>query len=90
MSGVRTAVVGATGAVGRTMLDILAEREFPVSNLRLLASSRSAGSKLETAWGDIDVALFSAGGDRSRRFAPRFADAGAVVVDNSSAFRMGA
>jgi aspartate-semialdehyde dehydrogenase len=101
MSGVRTAVVGATGAVGRTMLDILAERDFPVSELRLFASSRSAGSKLETAWGEveiedleladpdgIDVALFSAGGARSRAFAPRFADAGAVVVDNSSAFRM--
>ncbi len=97
----RTAIVGATGAVGRTMLDILTQRGFPVSDLRLLASSRSAGSVVSTKWGDVtvedlesadpagvEVALFSAGGDRSRQFAPAFASAGAVVVDNSSAFRM--
>jgi aspartate-semialdehyde dehydrogenase len=97
----RTAVVGATGAVGRAMLSILAEREFPVSELRLMASSRSAGRVVSTPWGDIevedlatadpsgiDVALFSAGGSRSKQFAPAFAAAGAVVVDNSSAFRM--
>ena len=96
-----TAIVGATGAVGRTMLSILEERDFPVSELRLLASARSAGQKLETRWGEVEVedlttadpsgvevALFSAGGDRSREFAPAFANAGAVVVDNSSAFRM--
>ena len=95
------AVVGATGAVGRTMVSILEQREFPVSRLRLVASERSAGTSLETAWGPIevedlasadpegtDIALFSAGGDRSRSYAPRFADAGAVVIDNSSAFRM--
>jgi len=83
------------------MLDILAERRFPVGELRLFASARSAGSKVATPWGEvvveeldgadpagIDVALFSAGGDRSRQFAPAFAAAGAVVVDNSSAFRM--
>ncbi|GIU92578.1 MAG: aspartate-semialdehyde dehydrogenase [Acidimicrobiia bacterium] len=94
------AVVGATGAVGRTMLDVLEEREFPAEGVRLFASSRSAGTKLETPWGPvvveelesadpsgIDVALFSAGADRSRRHAPRFAAAGAVVIDNSSAFR---
>lgn len=94
-------VVGATGAVGRTMLRILEEREFPVDALRLFASARSAGCKLDTAWGRVevedletadpqglDVALFSAGGERSLRHAPRFAAAGAVVVDNSSAFRM--
>ncbi len=95
------ALVGATGAVGRTMLSILEEREFPVSDIRMFASSRSAGTSVATRWGDvvvenlesadvsgIDVALFSAGGERSRQFAPSFVDAGAVVVDNSSAFRM--
>jgi len=99
MSGV--AIVGATGAVGRTMLAILEQREFPVSDLRLFASERSAGQAVATPWGEvvvedlasadpagIDVALFSAGADRSRRFGPKFAGAGAVVVDNSSAFRM--
>ena len=101
MNTKRTAVVGATGAVGRAMISILEERAFPVSELRLLASSRSAGSKVDTKWGKIEVedlttadpagieiALFSAGGDRSRQFAPAFAAAGAVVIDNSSAFRM--
>ncbi len=97
----RVAVVGATGAVGRTMISILEERDFPLSDLRLLASARSAGTTVSTQWGDvqvedlstadpaaIDVALFSAGGDRSRAHAPRFAAAGGVVIDNSSAFRM--
>jgi aspartate-semialdehyde dehydrogenase len=96
----RVAVVGATGAVGRTMVAILEEREFPLSDLRLLASARSAGTAVGTRWGDvvvedlaaadpagIDIALFSAGGSRSREHAPRFAAAGTVVVDNSSAFR---
>ena len=100
MSGVRVGVVGATGAVGRTMVAILEERDFPVAELRMMASSRSAGTKVETRWGEVevedlavadpaglDIALFSAGGDRSREHAPRFAAAGAVVVDNSSAFR---
>ena len=95
------AVVGATGAVGRTIIEILTERDFPVGSLRLLASARSAGDKLATAWGEIevedletadpgglDLALFSAGAARSRAHAPVFASAGAVVVDNSSAFRM--
>lgn len=93
-------MVGATGAVGRTMVAILEERDFPVAELRMMASSRSAGTKVETRWGEVevedlavadpaglDIALFSAGGDRSREHAPRFAAAGAVVVDNSSAFR---
>lgn len=93
-------MVGATGAVGRTMVAILEERDFPVAELRLMASSRSAGTKVATRWGEVevedlavadpaglDIALFSAGGDRSREHAPRFAAAGAVVVDNSSAFR---
>ena len=101
MTKKRTAVVGATGAVGRAMISILEERAFPVSELRLLASSRSAGSKVDTQWGKIEVedltaadpagieiALFSAGGDRSREYGPAFAAAGAAVIDNSSAFRM--
>jgi aspartate-semialdehyde dehydrogenase len=95
------AVVGATGAVGRTIQAILAERDFPVSHLRLLASERSAGTVVDTPWGSvtvedlagadpagIDIAIFSAGGGRSREYAPRFVAAGATVIDNSSAFRM--
>ena len=95
------AVVGATGAVGRTMLSILEERAFPADGLRLAASSRSAGMTVDTYAGPvvvedlaaldpsgIDIALFSAGGGRSKEHAPRFASVGAVVVDNSSAFRM--
>ena len=96
-------IVGATGAVGTTMLSILEKRDFPLSSLRLMASSRSAGSRVDTRWGEvivedleqadphgIDIALFSAGGARSKAHAPRFAKAGATVVDNSSAFRMDA
>jgi len=95
------AVVGATGAVGREMIATLERRGFPVGSLRLMASERSAGTTVATPWGEvtveelesadpsgIDIALFSAGGARSRRHAPRFAEAGAVVVDNSSAWRM--
>ncbi len=95
------AVLGATGRVGREMLAILEERDFPCGRMRLLASSRSAGQPLTfrgaeltvedvaTAnLGGIDIALFSAGGSTSLEWAPRFADAGAVVVDNSSAWRM--
>ncbi len=95
------AVVGATGAVGGTMLRILEERGFPISELRPLASSRSTGRQLdylgkpihvetltEDAFDGIHIALFSAGGDRSRTFAPAAVEAGAVVIDNSSAFRM--
>lgn len=101
MSGRSVAVVGATGAVGREMIDTLERREFPVAQIRLMASARSAGTTVKTPWGDtlvedlaeadpagIDIALFSAGGARSRDQAPRFAAAGAVVVDNSSAWRM--
>ena len=82
------------------MTSILASRGFPVANLRLMASSRSAGRVIATPWGDvavedlatadpagIDIALFSAGGARSREYAPLFAKAGAVVIDNSSAWR---
>ena len=97
------ALLGATGAVGRTMLQVLAERRLPVDRLTLLASPRSAGRRI--AWGGrewtveaprpgafrgVDVALFSAGADRSREWAPAAADEGAVVVDNSSAWRMDA
>lgn len=95
------AILGATGAVGRTMLEVLAERALPVERLTLLASPRSAGKVV--AWGGrewtvqapepgcfrgVDFALFSAGADRSREWAPRAAEEGAVVVDNSSAWRM--
>ncbi|KLJ01388.1 aspartate-semialdehyde dehydrogenase [Luteimonas sp. FCS-9] len=96
----RVAVVGATGAVGETMLSILAERAFPVSELVALASERSAGTTVKFGDDDvvvqdlatfdpagIDIALFSAGGDTSKAYAPKFAAAGAVVIDNSSAFR---
>ena len=95
------AVVGATGAVGLTMLRILEERKFPVSRIRLLASERSEGKvlmfhgeevKVErltgTSFQGIDIALFSAGASRSKEFAPVAVKAGAVVIDNSSAFRM--
>lgn len=94
------AVVGATGAVGETMLAILAERQFPVGKLIPLASERSAGSTVSFAGRDIvvqelanfdptgvDIALFSAGGETSRVYAPRFVEKGAIVIDNSSAFR---
>ena len=95
------AVVGATGAVGRTMISILDQRDFPADRIRLAASPRSAGRQMQTRFGSvevedlatmdptgIDIALFSAGGARSREHASRFAGAGAVVIDNSSAFRM--
>jgi aspartate-semialdehyde dehydrogenase len=95
------AVVGATGAVGREMLRVLAERRFPVKRLVPLASARSAGKKLEFAGAEVtvetlgprsfegvDVALFSAGASVSREFGPIAASAGAVVIDNSSAWRM--
>jgi aspartate-semialdehyde dehydrogenase len=101
MSDVSVAVVGATGAVGREMIATLERRRFPVGSLRLMASERSAGTTVKTAWGEaevedlaladptgIDIALFSAGGARSKQYAPVFAAAGAVVVDNSSAWRM--
>ncbi len=95
------AIAGATGAVGGAMLDVLARRDFPLNELRLLASERSVGKKLtfqgkeievqllsKDAFEGIDIALFSAGASRSLEFAPAAAAAGAVVVDNSSAYRM--
>jgi aspartate-semialdehyde dehydrogenase len=100
-AGLNVAVVGATGQVGTVMREILAERAFPVRELRLFASTRSAGRAIEFQGHDvivedvetadpagIDIALFSAGATASRAYAPRFAAAGAVVVDNSSAWRM--
>jgi aspartate-semialdehyde dehydrogenase len=95
------AVVGATGVVGRTMIQVLAERHFPVGELRLLASGRSAGSTvsadgrtltvgeaLPDAFEGVDIALFSAGGDVSRQLAPEAAARGATVIDNSNTWRM--
>jgi aspartate-semialdehyde dehydrogenase len=98
LSGYRVAVVGATGAVGTVMLRKLTERGFPASEIVPFASERSAGRELE-GFGTIqpltdetiqgfDVAIFSAGGSTSGEWAPRFVEAGAVVVDNSSKWRM--
>jgi aspartate-semialdehyde dehydrogenase len=97
MSGYRVAVVGATGAVGTVMLDKLRERRFPAREIVPFASARSVGRELEgglvvqplteeTIQG-FDIALFSAGGATSGEWAPRFVEAGAVVIDNSSRFR---
>jgi len=99
--GVNLAIAGVTGAVGQELLKILDERDFPVDTLKVLASSRSAGKRIsfkgkeyvveqltKDSFRGIDIALFSAGGSRSKEFAPAAVDAGAVVVDNSSAFRM--
>ena len=99
--GITLAVVGATGQVGKVMRDLLAERDFPLEKIRYFASARSAGKTLDwrgqpvvvedVATADltgIDIALFSAGGATSRAQAERFAEAGATVVDNSSAWRM--
>ncbi|MEE8555566.1 MAG: aspartate-semialdehyde dehydrogenase [bacterium] len=101
MKGKHVAVVGATGAVGREMLAVLQKRRFPVREVTLLASARSAGKRLRfgeeslpvreltpESFRGIDIALFSARGARSREFAPAAVEAGAVVIDNSSAFRM--
>jgi len=100
MGSLRVAVVGATGLVGRTILRVLEERSFPVGELSLLASKRSAGTTVSFAGTDVtvreltpegvtdsDVTFFSAGADISRAYAPLAADTGALVVDNSSAFR---
>lgn len=97
----RVAILGATGLVGQEFIKILKERDFPMSSLRLLASGASAGRRIQVGDDDleveeatsksfngIDLALFSAGAEASRRFAPEAVKAGAVVVDNSSAFRM--
>jgi aspartate-semialdehyde dehydrogenase len=95
------AIVGATGAVGQEFLTVLAERKFPIKNLRLLASARSAGKKIDfmgktytveeltkDSFKEIKFAFFSAGGSISKEFAPAAVQAGAIVIDNTSAFRM--
>jgi aspartate-semialdehyde dehydrogenase len=100
-SPLHVAIVGATGAVGIELMQVLTRREFPVGKLTLLASARSAGKTLdfqgeqipvrelrEDSFAGVDVALFSAGASISKKFAPLAVQAGAVVVDNSSAFRM--
>src|SRR5215467_15127660 len=97
------AVVGATGAVGVELLRCLEQRRFALAELRLFASARSAGKRLtfrgeplavrelrEDSFQGVDIALFSAGAATSRRFAPLAVQAGATVIDNSSAFRMDA
>ena len=101
MTEPRIAIVGATGAVGQELLATLERREVPVADLKLLASPRSAGRSMAfrgesvpvevlsaESFGGVDIALFSAGGGTSTEFAPIAVDAGAVVVDNSSVFRM--
>ncbi len=95
------AIAGVTGAVGQEFLKVLAERNFPISKIKMLASHRSVGKTVEfqgetykveeltaDSFDGVDIALFSAGGGRSKEFAPAAVAAGAVVVDNSSAFRM--
>ncbi|WP_319420053.1 aspartate-semialdehyde dehydrogenase [Pleurocapsa sp. FMAR1] len=95
------AILGATGAVGQELLELLAERKFPLKELKLLASPRSAGSKIvfngqeitveavnEKSFEGVDIVLASAGGSTSKAWAKRAVEAGAVVIDNSSAFRM--
>jgi aspartate-semialdehyde dehydrogenase len=99
--GCNLAIAGVTGAVGQEFLKIIEERDFPFDSLKVLASGRSAGKKIpfkkkeyivelltKDSFTGVDIALFSAGASRSKEFAPAAVDAGAVVVDNSSAFRM--
>lgn len=101
MKNYHVAIVGATGAVGLELLRVLERRSFPVSNLRALSSARSAGKSVSfrgesikveelnaDSFGKIDIAFFSAGGDVSRKFVSAARNAGAVVIDNTSAFRM--
>jgi aspartate-semialdehyde dehydrogenase len=101
MSSVNVAIAGATGAVGQEFLAVLAERDFPIKTIKFLASARSAGKTIEfkgkayaveeltkDSFKGVQVAFFSAGGSVSKEFAPAAVQAGAVVVDNTSAFRM--
>ncbi|MEO6714316.1 MAG: aspartate-semialdehyde dehydrogenase, partial [Mycobacteriales bacterium] len=101
MTGLNVGIVGATGQVGELLREILVEREFPIASIRFFASARSAGRSLPWKGEDVivedasiadpsglDIALFSAGAATSRELAPRFAAAGAIVIDNSSAWRM--
>src|SRR3954469_338924 len=100
-AAVNVAVVGATGAVGQEFINVLAERNFPIRSVKFLASAKSAGKPIEfngktygveelthDSFKDVQIALFSAGGSISKEFAPSAVKAGAIVVDNSSAFRM--
>ncbi|MDO4718583.1 MAG: aspartate-semialdehyde dehydrogenase, partial [Propionibacteriaceae bacterium] len=100
MKALRYAIVGATGQVGRVMRALLEDSDTPVAKMRYFASARSAGTALpwrgqdvvvedvaDADFDGIDIAIFSAGGATSREYAPRFAAAGAVVIDNSSAWR---
>ena len=100
-AGPCVAIAGVTGAVGQEFLSVLRRRNFPYSNLKLLASARSAGQEIsfegktyvieeltDDSFRDVDIALFSAGGSQSKRFAPSAVKSGCVVVDNSSAYRM--
>ncbi len=97
----RVAVVGATGQVGKVMRSVLAERSFPLDDIRFFASARSAGTRLAWRGGEVevevaeeadyrgvDIALMSVGADASRQISPRIAETGALVIDNSSAWRM--
>lgn len=101
MGGLCVVVVGATGAVGGEFLRLFEDRRLPISELRLFAGPRSEGKSIETSWGELrvstigpssfvgaDLAFFSAGASRSRDWVPKALDCGAVVIDNSSAFRM--
>ena len=101
MKRYNVAIVGATGAVGKELITLLGERKFPLKSLRLLASSRSKGMTMDTPMGPvvveettsesfdgIDVAFFSAGGSVSKQFAPIAVQSGALVIDNTSAFRL--
>ncbi len=101
MKNYRLAIVGASGLVGRTMVKVLEERNFPVGNLKLLASEKSAGQKIsfrskeysveeltKDSFSGVEIALFSAGGACSKEYAPVAAKAGCVVIDNSSAWRL--
>ena len=100
MKKYNVAILGATGAVGQEFLNLIEERNFPFANLKMLASKRSAGKKIQfmgkeytveettdESFKDVEIALF-AGGAASKQFAPAAVKAGAVVIDNSSAFRM--
>ena len=101
MNGYRVAIVGATGLVGQEFIKVLVQRNFPMASVRLLASDRSAGKMMYVAHNEVevrqtaaesfigvDIALFSAGAETSHRFSPIAAESGALVIDNSAAFRM--
>lgn len=100
-SGPSVAVVGVTGAVGQEFLSVLSDRDFPYRSIKMLASKRSAGRRIAfegtefvveeltpESFDGVDIALFSAGGSISKQFGPIAVEKGAIVVDNSSAFRM--